>query len=168
MNKVTMLKRYLSLISLLAFILLASCTSVQYSQQIAEQKSIPQVAVKVSYKDDGIYQVEVANNFPHTIALQWNSSAYVNTNGKTIRLIHIESLDAFPETTPVEQKPVLIAPSVRLKMYFVGESWIDFARRGVTPRPKDTTSTAKIYLAFEIQGKKVYWKGEVNFLPEKN
>lgn len=163
-----MLKRYLSLISLLLFMLLASCASVQYSQQITEQKTIPQVAVNVSYKEEGIYQVEVANNLPDAIALQWKSSAYVNTNGKTIRLIHIENLDAFPETTPVEQKSVLIAPGVKLKLYFVGESWIDFARRGVTPRPKDTTSTAKIYLAFEIQGKKIYWKGEVNFLPEND
>ena len=151
--------------------LLAGCAgvpgSVQYQPLVTEQKSIPQVSVTVSYKEDGIYQVEVDNGLRETISLQWNNSAYLNTGGDTTRLIHIPNLDRFPDETPAEQLPSPIARGARLETYFVGESWIDFSRRGVTPRPKDIENKAKIYLSFNIRGKRVYWTGDVTFVPDK-
>jgi hypothetical protein len=150
---------------LILIVLLAGCAGAKYSQLITEQKTIPRVLVKVSHKADGIYQVEVHNNLPGTISLQWNSSAYLNTGGDTVRLIHLENVDVFPETVPVQQLPTPIARGGRLKAYFVGDSWMDYARRGVTPKPMESRNKANIYLAFQIEGKRVYWKGVVTFLP---
>lgn len=150
---------------------LAGCAGMmggeKYQPLVVEQKSIPQVSVKVSYKEVGIYQVQVESDVPETISLLWDSSAYLNTSGDTIRLLHMESMDDFPQDTTQLQIPSVIRRGERFRTFFVGESWIDFSRRGVTPRPKDTASTAKIYLAFEMQGKKIYWKGEVSFAPQQ-
>lgn len=163
-----MFRRYGGLAGLFFIALLASCASVKYSPVVTEQKSIPDVSVKVSYQDEGIYQVLVFNDTTDSIFLQWNSSAYVNTGGDAVRLIHIQDVDNFPESTPAEQMPSPLARGTRLKTWFVGESWIDYARRGATPRPKDSESKAGIYLAFNIKGKKVYWKGEVSFVPVRH
>jgi hypothetical protein len=150
-------------IYLLPLLLLGACTSTKFNHVVAEQKAINDVSVKVAYKDDGVYQVEVLSNLPDTINLLWNISAYVNTMGDTTKLIHIPEIEHFPETTPSNQVPSSVERGVMLKTYFVGESWIDFARRGVTPRPKSSEAVAKIYLAFEIKGKRTYWTGDVAF-----
>lgn len=151
--------------------LLAGCAelpgSVQYQPLVTEQKSIPQVSVTVSYKEDGIYQVEVDNDLPGTISLQWNSSTYVNTGGDATQLIHIQNLDNFPANVPKKQIPSPIASGARLNTHFVGESWIDFARRVVSPRPRDAENKARIYLSFNIKGKLVYWTGDVAFVADK-
>ena len=162
-----MLRPYWKWAGLVVAVLFAGCASVKYSLLVTEQKLIPQVSVKVSYIDNGIYQVEVDSKLPDAIALQWNSSAYLNTSGGTVRIIHIEDVDKFPEQTPVEQQPSAIVQAKKLKTYFVGESWIDYARRGVTPKPRDSVKKAMIYLAFDIDGKRVYWKGEVFFQAAK-
>jgi len=158
-----MLKRYWRLTGFVIVMLLAGCSGIKYSQNITEQKVIPQVSVNIEYKEGGIYQLEVDNDLAGSIALQWNSSAYLNTSGGTIRLIHVENMDAFPESVPVEQESSLIAHGLKFKTYFVGESWMDYARRGVTPQPQDSEKKAMIFLAFIIDGKRVYWKGEVSF-----
>ena len=160
-------RRYGYLKWLFIVLLVSGCTSVKYIPRITTQKSIPDVSVIVSYKADGIYQVNVNSKLSGTISLLWNSSAYVNTGGVAVRLIHIPDLDNFPDHAPTEQTPSSIARGVGFISYFVGESWIDYARRGVTPRPKDSENKARIYLAFNIKGKKVYWKGEVIFVPVK-
>jgi len=151
--------------------LLAGCAglsdSTHYRPVVTEQKSIPHVAVTVSHKADGIYQVQVNNSLPETVSLQWNNSAYVNTGGDTTRLIHIQNLDRFPDDAPAEQLPSRIARGARLKTYFVGESWIDYARRGVMPRPRDVENKARIYLSFNINDKRIYWTGDVTFVPDK-
>ena len=162
-----MLRPYWKWAGLVVAVLFAGCASVKYSLLVTEQKLIPQVSVKVSYIDNGIYQVEVDSKLPDAITLQWNSSAYLNTSGGTVRIIHIEDVDTFPEQTPVEQEPSAIVHAKKLKTYFVGESWIDYARRGVTPKPRDSVKKAMIYLAFDIDGKRVYWKGEVSFQAAK-
>jgi len=166
-----MLSRYAGLTALLFATLLAGCTglpgSTHYRPVVTEQKSILHVAVTVIHKADGVYQVQVVNSLPDTVSLQWNSSAYVNTGGDTTRLIHIPNLDRFPDDTPEEQLPSPIARGARLKTYFVGESWIDYARRGVMPRPRDAENKAKIYLSFNINDKRVYWTGDVTFVPVK-
>lgn len=168
---IKMFRRYPGLAGLLLATLLAGCTglfgSVKYHPVVTEQKSIPNVSVVVSYRADGIYQVQVRNHLSASISLLWSSSAYVNTGGDTTRLIHIPNLDRFPDETPAEQLPSPIARGARLETYFVGESWIDFSRRGVTPRPKDIENKAKIYLSFNIRGKRVYWTGDVTFVPDK-
>ena len=149
---------------LVLLFLLSACSSTKFNHVVAEQKSINDVSVKVAYQDDGVYQVEVLSHLPDTINLLWNISAYVNTMGDTTKLIHIPDLDRFPETTPGNQAPSSVARGVLFKTYFVGESWIDFARRGVTPRPKSSEGVAKLYLAFEIKGKRTYWTGDVAFV----
>jgi hypothetical protein len=168
---IKMYRRYPGLGGLLLATLLAGCAglfdSVKYHPLITEQKSIPRVSVIVSYKADGIYQVEVRNNLSATISLQWSSSAYVNTGGDTVRLIHIANPDSIPADTSLVQTPSPIRRGEKFKTYFVGESWIDYSRRGVSPRPKESGSKAKIYLSFNIRDKRVYWTGEVTFVPEK-
>jgi len=149
---------------LLMLLLLGACTSTKFNHVVAEQKTINDVMVKVAYKDDGIYQVEVLSNLPDTINLLWNISAYVNTMGDTTKLIHIPDIDHFPEAAHSNQNPSPVARGVMFKTYFVGESWFDFARRGVTPRPKSSEGVAKLYLAFEIKGKRTYWTGDVAFV----
>lgn len=165
-----MFMRYSGITGLCIASLLAGCAglpdSVHYRPVVTEQKSIPLVAVTVSHRADGIYQVQVHNSLPGTVSLQWNNSAYLNTGGDTTRLIHIPDLDRIPDDTPAEQLPSRIARGARLKTYFVGESWIDYARRGVMPRPRDVESKAKIYLSFNINGKRVYWTGDVTFVPD--
>jgi hypothetical protein len=166
-----MFMRYSGITGLFIASLLAGCAglpgSVHYRPVVTEQKSIPHVVVTVSHQADGIYQVRVDNGLSQTISLQWNNSAYLNTGGDTTRLIHIPDLDRFPDDTPAEQLPSRIARGARLKTYFVGESWIDYARRGVMPRPKDAENKAKIYLSFNINDKRVYWTGDVTFVPDK-
>lgn len=147
--------------------LLAGCASMEFSPHVTEKKFIPDVSVTVSYQEDGIYLVQVYNETKDSISLQWSDSAYVNTGGDAVRLINIQNLNDFPEGVPVAQAPSKIVRGMRLKTWFVGESWIDYARRGVTPRPKVSESKAGIYLAFNIKGKKTYWKGEVSFMPVK-
>ena len=168
---IKMHRRYPGLAGLLLASLLAGCTGlfggVKYHPVITEQKSIPHVSVVVSYKADGIYQVQVRNNLSASVSLLWSSSAYVNTGGDTTRLIHVPNLNNFPADTSVVQIPSPIRRGGKFKTYFVGESWIDYSRRGVSPRPKDSESKAKIYLSFNIRDKRVYWTGEVTFVPEK-
>lgn len=165
-------RRCRSLTGLLSASLLAGCAGIFSSEHflplVTEQKHIPDVSVIVSHKADGIYQVQVLSKLPGTISLQWNGSVYVNTAGEAVRLIHIPNLDNFPDRAPTAQTPSAISRRVRFNTHFAGESWLDFARRGVTPRPKDKENKARIYLAFEIKGKRVYWKGEVAFLPVEN
>lgn len=168
---IKLFRRYWGLAGLLFTVLLAGCSgllgSVKYHPVVTAHKSIPRVSVIVSYKADGIYQVQVRNNLSERISLQWSSSAYVNTGGDAVRLIHIANLDNFPKDTSVVQIPSAIRRGEKFKTYFVGESWIDYSRRGVSPRPKDNASKAKIYLSFNIRDKRVYWTGEVTFVPEK-
>ena len=168
---IKMFRRYPGLAGLLLATLLAGCTglfgSVKYHPVVTEQKSIPNVSVVVSYRADGIYQVQVRNHLSASISLLWSSSAYVNTGGDTIRLIHIPNPDNFPKEASVVTIPSTIKRGERLKTYFVGESWFDYSRRGVSPRPKDSESKAKIYLSFNIREKLVYWTGEVTFVSGK-
>lgn len=145
--------------------LLAGCASTKYSPLVSELKPIPGVSVKVSHQTDGIYEVQIHNNSRDNIALLWNGSAYVNTGGNAVRLIQIQNINDFPQGVPLVQAPSIITRASSLTTWFVGESWIDYARRGVTPRPKDSEGKAGIYLGFNIKGKKVYWKGEVSFVP---
>ena len=173
-----MFRQYSGLIGLALATLLAGCAglpgsvaelsgSVKYRPVVTEQKSIPQVAVTVIHRADGVYQVQVENDLPDAVSLQWSNSAYVNTSGDTVRLIQMKNVDAFPDDPTREQLASPIARGARLKTYFVGESWIDYARRGVMPRPRDVESKAKIYLAFNIKDKRVYWTGDVTFIPDK-
>ena len=161
--------RHASGLSGLVFVaLLAGCASVKYSPLVTEQKSIPGVLVEVNYQDNGIYQVQAYNDTTNNISLQWQSSFYRNTGGDAVRLIHIQNINDFPEKVPLVQAPSIVTRAASLTTWFVGESWIDYARRGLTPRPKDSESKAVIYLAFNIKGKKVYWKGEVSFVNEND
>ena len=173
-----MFRRYSGLMGLVLATLLAGCAglpgsvaelsgSVKYRPVVTEQKSIPQLAVTVIHRAGGVYQVQVDNALPDAISLQWSNSVYVNTSGGAVRLIQMKNVDAFPDDPTLEQLASPIARGARLKTYFVGESWIDYARRGVMPRPRDVESKAKIYLAFNIKDKRVYWTGDVTFIPDK-
>lgn len=164
MIKINILKIKTKYFYLLLVCLLVACAKPGFSPLVTEQKTITDVSVIVTYQDDGIYQVQVDNYLPDTISLQWSHSAYVNTAGDTVRLIHIPDTTHFPDETPGTQAASTIGRGVKFKTNFVGESWIDFSRRGVTPRPKLNENTARLYLAFDINGKRTYWTGEVAFV----
>ena len=155
-------------LTILAVLALAGCTgllgSTKHQPVITELKAISQVSVNVSYKADGVYQVRVDNDQPDKIILEWDSSAYLNTGGETVRLIQMDNAEAFPDDVRMAQTQSFIAPGERFKTFFVGESWMDYARRGVTPRPKTREGKAMLFLAFDIKGKRMYWKGEIAFV----
>jgi hypothetical protein len=160
-----MIRHLLSVTIFVLAILQAGCAGTQYEPAIAPFASIDKVQVSISYKRDGIYQVQVVNNLPAPISLIWDESVYVNTAGIGTKLIHIPTQQDLDKSPPHTQKPSTIAPHGRLQTEFVGESWIDYARRGVTPRPRDVAKKAKIDLTFSINGKRAHWRAEVGFTP---
>ncbi len=152
---------------ILLAILLAACAGPGFEPVVTLLKPIDQVQVSVGYQAGAIYQVQIANELPDEISLVWNESVYVNTGGDATRLIHIASPQDLDQAPTPEQKHSAVAAHGRLRTEFVGESWIDYARRGVTPRPLYSDKKAKIYLSFHIHGKQVYWRAEVSFVPRK-
>lgn len=162
-----MFKPYLTATLLMLATLLGGCVSPKYEPVVALLKPIDNVRVYVSFKADAIYRVQVVNELPDEISLVWNESVYVNTAGDATRLIHIATPEDIDKTPTPEQKPSLIAGRGRLQTDFVGESWIDYSRRGVIPRPRDSDKKAKIYLSFHIKGKQEYWRAEVGFVQRK-
>ena len=146
----------------------ASLRKEEYKQQVTVLKPIEGVSVLVSYQGGAIYRVQVNNTLSRVINLVWDESAYVNTHGESIRLIHLPRRGDLARDPPAQQAALPIAPGTQLQTEFIGESWLDSARRGAMPTPKDGLKKARLYLTFNIKGKHVLWRGEVTFsAPDK-
>ena len=187
-----MFKSYLAMISVLAALLLAACAGPpkvisegaqvqkknevvreekkkepEFEQVVTVLKPIVKVPILVSYQGGAFYHVEVNNTLPTVINLLWDESAYVNTRGESVRILHVQRKGDLSRDPPAQQASPPIAPDSHFQADFIGESWLDFARRGATPRPKDGLRKARIYLSFNINGRRVEWQGEVTFIPAK-
>lgn len=140
---------------------------VEYEQVVTVLKPIEKVPITVSFEGDMFYRVKVNNTLPVSINLLWDESSYVNTSGESVRLIRILDKQNLPNNLNLQQADSPIAPVSELQADFAGESWIEFARRGGIPKPRDTFRKARIHLLFNINGKRVDWRGEIAFVPKK-
>lgn len=138
-----------------------------YDQVVTVLKPIEKVPVAVSFQGGAFYRVKVNNTLPVTINLLWDESTYVNTGGESVRLIRILDRQNLPDRPQLPQAGSPIAHGSQLQADFAGESWIELARRGGAPKPMESFRKAKINLLFNINGKRVDWRGEVAFVPKK-
>lgn len=165
-----MLKSYLAISAVLAATLLVGCATIQkagYEQIVTELRRIESLPITVSYQGGAFYRVHLNNTLPDGISLIWDESAYVTTTGKTIRLLHIPNKSDLPQYPPAQQDASLITPNSQFQALFTGEEWLDCAKRGCTPQPKDSLKNPRIYLAISIKGKRFRWQGEITFVPPK-
>lgn len=168
-------KLFLTVAVALVVALLAGCAElgfnkkneVEYEQVVTVLKPIDRVSVVVRYQGGVFYRVQVNNGLPNAISLLWDESAYVNTGGESVRLIRVPDRSNLPDDVHLPQADSPIASGSRLLADFVGESWMTLARRGITPKPKDGFRKARIYLVFNIKGKRVDWQGEIAFVRKK-
>lgn len=138
-----------------------------YDQVVAVLKPIEKVPVAVSFQGGAFYRVKVSNTLPVTINLLWDESTYVNTGGESVRLIRVLDRRNLPDHLQLPQADSPIAPNSQLQADFAGENWIELARRGGTPKPRESFRKARINLLFDINGKRVDWRGEIAFVPRK-
>lgn len=169
-----MLKPYLAITGVLAAMLLVGCATfhkkdkeAEYEQVITVFRPVKSVPIIVSYQGGAFYRVQVNNTLPTAINLVWDESAYVTTTGGAVRILHIQNKNDLPRYPPAQQASSSIPPKSQLQADFTGEDWLDCARRGCTPQPKEGLKNARIYLAFNIKGKRVRWQGEIAFVPPK-
>lgn len=166
-------KSFIVVAMLAVTVTLAGCAGfssrkkVEYEQVVTVLKPIEKVPITVSFEGDMFYRVKVSNTLPVSINLLWDESAYVNTSGESVRLIRILDKQNLPSNLNLHQADSPIAPVSELQADFAGESWIEFARRGGIPKPRDTFRKARIHLFFNINGKRVDWRGEIAFVPKK-
>lgn len=140
----------------------------EFEHLVAVIKPIDKVPIIVSFDNGLFFHVQVQNSLANTITLIWDESSYVNTRKESIRLIRITDRNNLPASLRPPQADSPIAPDSELQADFMGESWIELARSGGLPKPKDGMKRAKIYLRFNIKGKRVDWQGEVAFVAKKS
>lgn len=138
-----------------------------HEQVVTVLKPIERVPVAVSFQDGAFFRVRVRNNLPVTIKLLWDESTYVNTGGESVRIIRVPDRQNLPDNPSLPQADSPIAPGSQLQADFAGESWIALVRRGGTPRPREGFRKARVNLLFNINGRRVEWRGEVAFVPRK-
>lgn len=174
---------YLTVTGVFVAVLLTGCTGLrnmknewsakqpgkeqEIGQVVTVLRPISGVPVSVTYLGGAFYHLEVTNTLTNVINLLWDESAYVDTNGGSIRLLCIPKRNDLSRDPPAQQSSPPIAPDSRFQADFIGESWLDAARRGATPLPKDSGRKARLYLAFNIKGKRVEWQGEIAFVPPR-
>lgn len=158
-------------ITLLAAAVLSGCAwfsqqkkEPEHGQIVTVLKPIEKVPITVSFEDGMFYHVQVQNTLPTAISLVWDESSYVNTRKESVRLVRIRDRNNLPPHPHPQQADSPIAPDSQLQADFMGESWIELARSGGMPRPRDNFKKARIYLVFNIKGKRVDWQGEVAFV----
>lgn len=147
--------------------LLKQKKTAEYEQIVTTLKPIDGVWVDVSYQGGVFYRVQVKNSLPTAITLLWDNSSYVSTSSQSVRVIRVLDRNKLPEQLHLRQADSPIPGGSQLVADFVGESWMKLARSGVTPKPRDGFKKARIYLYFDIKGKRVDWQGEVVFVPKK-
>lgn len=165
-----MLKLYLAISCVLSVALLTGCATLHKAEQeqiVTVSKPVKSVPITVSYQGGAFYRVQVKNTLPTAITLVWDESTYVTTTGESVRLLHLHGKDNLPQHAPPLQAPSPIAPHSQFQADFIGDDWLDCAKRDCTPQPKVGLKNARIYLAFNIKGKRVIWQGEVAFVPPK-
>ena len=169
-----MLKLYLAISGVLSATLLIGCATFQKAEHAAEYEQIVTVSrpvkgvrVIVSYQGGALYRVQVTNTLPTAINLVWDESAYVTTTRESVRLLHIQNKNDLPRYPPAQQASSPILPDSQFQADFTAEEWLDCAKRGCAPEPKEGLKNARIYLAFSIKGKRVRWQGEIAFIPPK-
>lgn len=173
-RKGTMLKPYLAISGVLSATLLVGCATLHKTEHKAEFEqlvtvSIPvkSVPVIVSYQGGALYRVQVNNTLSTAISLVWDESTYVTTTGESVRILRIQDKNDLPRYPPAQQASSHISPQSQFQADFTGENWLDCARRDCAPQPKDNLKNARIYLTFDIKGKRVRWQGEVAFAPPR-
>ncbi len=167
--------KFLRLIALIfAAILLSGCANllkqkktVEYQQVVTTLKPIDGVWVDVSYQGGVFYRVQVKNSLSSPIRLIWDHSSYVSTSAQSVRLVRILDRNHLPDNPRLPQADSPIAQGSQFSSDFVGESWLKLARSGATPKPRDGFKKARIYLYFDIKGRRVDWQGEVVFVQKK-
>lgn len=186
-----MLKPYLAISSVLSATLLIGCATfhkaapleehktedkaeykeaeqkAEYEQIVTVRRPVKSVPITVSYQGGALYHVQVNNNLKIPINLEWDECAYATTTRESIRLLHIQNRNDLPQHSPAQQASSLILPNSQFKADFTGEDWLDCVKRGCSPQPKKGIKNARIYLTFNIKGKRVKWQGEVAFVPPK-
>lgn len=140
---------------------------IEYEQIVTVLKPIDGVWVDVSYQGGVFYRVQVKNSLSTSINLLWDQSSYVTTTSQSVRVIRVLDRNKLPEQLHLRQADSPIPQGSQLVADFVGESWMKLARSGTTPKPRDGFKKARIYLYFDIKGKRVDWQGEVVFVPRK-
>jgi len=138
-------------------------TAVEYDQLITVLKPIDNIPISVIFESGVRYRVHVKNTSGSLVKLVWDDSAYVSTSGQSIRLIRLYGSE-FPENLHAQQPSSPIAPHSELQAVFSGDRWIELAKEGGIPKPKDVFRKGRIYLMFDIKGKRVDWQGEVAFV----
>lgn len=162
------MNRYCLLTVLIALLVTGCATpKSQSAQSIKTITPIKQVDVQIMYEGGVFYKLKVNNALPYNIRLLWDESTYVTTDGKAVRILGIDNRLFLPEHAPAQQRAASIAAGDTFSSTFTGEEWLECARRNCAPKPRDSTSTAKIILAFEIKGKRSRWLSEVTFHPVK-
>jgi len=143
--------------------IIAGCATMgpSYNQEISQIKSVPQLSVVVSYIGGVFWQAKIANNSDATVKLIWDESAYVNSKGKSTRLIRgqtrkLHSAQAQPSSP--------IPPGALLVESFTGEALAQFAGSYIIPKPENPSAKGRMYLSFEIDGNKYTWEGSVAFI----
>lgn len=169
-----MIRLYLAIMGVLAAMLLVGCATfhkkdkeAEYEQVITGIKLIERVPITVSYQGGAIYRVQVNNTLSSVINLVWDESVYVNTKMESIRVIHLHNKNDILRDSPSQQASSPIGHNAQFQADFIGEGWLDCARRGCAPQPKDVFKKARLYLSFNIKGKRVEWEGEITFVPPK-
>ena len=139
----------------------------EYTQVITVAKPIKGISISVSYLGGAIYRVQVNNNLQSEIKLMWDESAYATTTKESIRLFHVQDKNNLPQHPPGQQTPSSIPPNAQFQADFTGDDWLACIRAGCSPQPRNNAKGARIYLAFNIKGKKTKWQGEIAFVPPK-
>lgn len=182
-----MLKPYLAISGMLSATLLIGCATphktesktehkneyknenktarkAEYEQIITVSRPIKSVPVTVNYQGGAIYRVQINNTLPSAINLVWDKSVYVTTTKEFIRILHIQNKNDLPPYPPPQQVVSLIPAGSQFQADFIGENWLDCVRRGCVPQPKQTHKSARVYLTFNIRGKRVRWQGKIAFV----
>lgn len=147
-----------------AFLVLTGCAvdnGPQYLQRIEEVTPVPGLVVRVEHVQTVFWGVGVRNDTEEVVRLVWDESAYVTSTGTSSRLIRgsTRRIDS-GQTQPASPVP----PHAAVSEVFTAEQWIDYVSFDVTPQPADPTAKARIYLVFDMGGRKVGWEGEISFV----
>ncbi|MDH4284011.1 MAG: hypothetical protein OEV35_01700 [Gallionellaceae bacterium] len=137
----------------------------EFAQVITVAKPVKSVPITVSYLGGALYRVQVSNNLQSEIKLMWDQSTYATTTKESVRLFHVQDKNNLPQHPPGQQPPSSIPPNSQFQADFTGDDWLACIRAGCSPQPRNDAKGARIYLAFNIKGKKVKWQGEVTFIP---
>ena len=140
---------------------------IALEQTVTVSSPVKNIPITVSYLGGVFYHVQVNNTLPIAINLAWDESTYVTTSGASVRILHVPNKNDLPQYPPAQQVSSAIPPNSQFQADFTGEDWLDCARRNCKPQPKNSVRNARIYLAFNIKGKRVRWQGEVSFAPPR-